>query len=127
MPLQGCYVIMKIQWQPQIILARGVLSILVLIHMILPFTPINQHPELRIKIGSIVLGVLFLILALRSLTKPHSSLIFGFVLLIAVYFVSAMTGASPVNEGLGVKIVFAALLGLGIISTYKQKNGHSVS
>jgi len=95
--------------------------------MILPFTPVNQHPELSIKIGSVVLGVLFLILALRSLTKPHSSLIFGFVLLIAVYFVSAMTGASPVNERLGVKIVFAVLLGLGIISAYKQKNGHSVS
>ena len=100
-----------------VFLARGVLYLLVTIHLILPFTPVNPHPELRIKIAGIILAALFLTLGIRSLRKSNSSFKSGLALLLIVYLVSAATGASSLGEGLIVKIVFASLLGAGIYST----------
>ena len=108
-------------------LAKGVLFVLVLIHFILPFTPANPHPELRIKIASLVLGSLFLTLGIRSLTRPRSNLIAGLVLLLIVYAVSAVSGASPITEGWPIKIMFACLLAAGIVSVHNQTNVPTVT
>ena len=101
-------------------LARGVLFLLVFIHWVLPFTPVNQHPEITIKIGSLVLGAAFLFLAIRSIASPRLYFLLGLALLVAVYIVSATTGASPLREGLVVKVVFAAALVIGVISSSKK-------
>mgnify|MGYP004224038015 CR=1 FL=1 len=53
--------------------ARVVLLALVGIHLILPFTPANTHPERRIILVSLVLGVLFLTLSLTSYSRPFTS------------------------------------------------------
>lgn len=103
-------------------LARGVLFLLVFIHFILPFTPANPHPELQIKIGSLILGTFFLALGVWSLKSPFSGLGIGLLLLLLVYFVSSTTGASPITEGLPVKVVFVVILFAGIMITYKRKN-----
>ena len=113
---------MRIKNRIQIALARGVLSILVLIHVILPFTAVNPHPQLRIKIGSLVLAALFFGIALYSISRPLQALISGFTLLLAVYVVSALTGASPITEGLQVKIAFVLLLSLGIMAAYTDEH-----
>jgi hypothetical protein len=77
-----------------VLMGRGVLFLLVAIHFVLPFTPVNQHPELQIKIGSLILGSIFLWLGARSLSQPLVCFVAAFVLLIAVYIVSSVTGAS---------------------------------
>lgn len=110
-----------------VFLARGVLFLLVLIHLILPFTAVNPHPEIRIKIASIILAVLFLTVGIRSLRKPNSSFKSGLALLLIVYSLSAVTGASPLGEGLIVKIVFACLLVAGIYSTPGKRGTPAVT
>ena len=92
-------------------IGRVVLFLLVGIHWILPFTPVNPHEELRIVIASLVLGAAFLTLALRSYKQPIGSFTLAGALLTVVIAVSALTGASPVREGAVVKVLF--LLGLG--------------
>ncbi len=54
-------------------IGRVVLFLLVGIHWILPFTPVNPHEEARIVIASVVLGAAFLTLALRSYRHPTRS------------------------------------------------------
>lgn len=100
-------------------LGRVVLFLLVFIHLVLPFTSINRHPELQILVGSLVLGILFLALAIQSFSKPYPFLAYGLALLLFVYVLSAATGASPPEEGFVVKTVFAVLLAAGAISAYK--------
>ena len=92
-------------------IGRVVLFLLVGIHWILPFTPVNPHEELRIVIASLVLGAAFLTLALRSYRQPIGSFTLAGALLTVVIAVSALTGASPVRKGAVVKVLF--LLGLG--------------
>ena len=69
-----------------------VLFLLVGIHWILPFTPVNPHDELRIVVASMVLGASFLALAIRSFTQPIGSFAGGGALLTVVIAVSALTG-----------------------------------
>jgi hypothetical protein len=102
-------------------IARAVLFTLVLIHFVLPFTPVNSHPEPIILIGSSVLGFAFLAVAVKSMRSPKAFLSVGLGLLLVVYVVSAITGASPLAEGFLVKVVFAVLLVLGIISAKKTE------
>ena len=86
---------------------RAVLIALMGIHLILLFTPINPRPKLRIVIASLLLGPLFGWLAWRSLMSPRSSFVAALGLLLVVYLISALSGASPIAEGWGVKLVFA--------------------
>ena len=89
---------------------RMVLAGLVLIHLTLPFTPLNPHPQLRIRVASLILALLFGLLTWRSRSAPRAAFAIGVVLLMGVYAVSASTGASPLTEGWLVKLVFAAVL-----------------
>ena len=102
-------------------LARGVLFLLVLIHWVLPFTPLNQHAELTIVVGSLFIGGAFLFFGLRSLRSPFTNLLGGLVLLLIAYGVSAITGASPLSEGTVVKIIFAAVLLMGVFSSRQKR------
>lgn len=103
-----------------IYLARGVLFLLVFIHWILPFTPANRHSSSRITIASLILGALFLGIGIKSISYPSRYFTIGLVLLLTVYVISALSGASPIAEGLIVKILFALFLILGIIAAKKQ-------
>jgi|GEM_PF-3194064 len=97
------------------LLPRIVLFALVAIHFILPFTPVNPHPETRVVVASLILGSLFFGLALYSYKNSivASRISLGFLLF--VYFLSAMTGKSPVSEGFIVKLLFALGLLYGAI------------
>lgn len=97
-------------------LARGVLFLLVLIHWILPFTPANQHSELRVVVASIFLGAAFLWIGIKSISQPGRYFAIGLILLLAVYAISALSGASPIDEGLVVKVIFVLFLILGLFS-----------
>ena len=103
-------------------LAQFVLGLLVLIHWILPFTPVNQHPEPHIKVASVAFGLIFLATAVASIYKPTGALIFGLSFLLSLYIVSALTGASPPEEGWVVKLMFVVLLMGGIISNILGAN-----
>ena len=102
-------------------LAQGVLFLLVFIHWVLPFTPANQHSELTILVGSLILGGAFLFLGVRSIKSSFVYLLSGLILLLIVYAVSAATGASPLSEGSVVKVLFTALLLLGVFSAKKLR------
>jgi hypothetical protein len=95
-------------------LARGVLFLLVFIHWILPFTPVNQHSEPRVIVASIILGAAFLLIGIKSISQPVRYFTIGLVLLLIVYAISSLSGASPIAEGLAVKVLFVLLLILGI-------------
>lgn len=97
------------------ICARVVLFTLVGIHFVLPFTPANKHEEQRIVIGSLILGVTFLTLGLVSFKRPFPSFAVSLAVLVAVYALSASTGASPLREGIIVKMFFAAGLVCGLL------------
>ena len=94
-------------------IGRVVLLLLVGIHWILPFTPANPHEEMRIVIASLVLGAAFLTLALQSYSHATRSFVLTGALLTVVITVGALTGASHVVEGAGVKVLFLSGLGWG--------------
>lgn len=94
---------------------RTVIFALVGIHLILPFTPVNRHPEGRIIIASLIIGIVFLGLGLLSFRKQFISFFAALILLIIVIAVSALSGASPLQEGIIVKIVLVAGLMYGTI------------
>ena len=94
-------------------IGRVVLFLLVGIHWILPFTPVNPHEEVRIVIASLLLGGAFLTLAVRSFNDPAKSFTLAGALLSVVITVSALTGASSVGEGAVVKVLFLSGLGGG--------------
>jgi hypothetical protein len=95
---------------------------LVAIHLALPFTWANTHPEQRIIWASLLLGTVFLTLALWSLQNPCVAFACSLALLLAVYGVSHLGGASPITEGWPIKLLFAGGLSLGLWSTYHQDN-----
>ncbi|WDE07872.1 hypothetical protein SG34_013875 [Thalassomonas viridans] len=100
-------------------MAQVVLYLLVVIHWVLPFTPVNQHPEPHIKIAALGVGAIFLLFAQLSYTRPRQSFAGGLIFLVILYIVSAVTGASPITEGLVVKLLFATLLMVDFIDTGK--------
>ncbi len=103
-------------------LARGVLFLLVFIHWILPFTPVNQNPEARIVVASIILGASFLFIGIKSIARPGRYFAIGLILLLAIYVISDLSGASPLAEGIVVKVLFVLFLILGIISARLSEN-----
>lgn len=108
---------MRVRAKRSSICARVVLFTLVGIHFVLPFTPVNRHEEQRIILASLILGVTFSILGVVSFKKPFPAFAISLVVLLAVYGVSAMTGASPLREGIIVKILFATGLVYGVVGT----------
>ena len=101
-------------------LARSVLFVLVFIHWILPFTLVNQNPETQIIIGSIILGGSFLWIGIKSLARPSRYFTIGLILLLAVYAISDLSGASPLAEGIVVKVIFVLFLIFGILSARRS-------
>ena len=67
--------------------------------VILPFTPVNPHDEMRIIVASFVLGATFLALVVWSYTATVWPFVLGSALLAVVIAVSATTDASPLGEG----------------------------
>lgn len=102
-------------------LARGSLFALVLIHFVLPFTPLNPYDESRIVAASLILGATFLYLALLSRKSPSQAFWGGFGLLAVVIIAAAWTGASPVAEGLWIKLAFLAVLSFAAMSGYEAE------
>ncbi len=82
--------------------------LLVGIHWVLPFTPVNPHEETRIIVASVILGAAFLTLLLWSHRNPRLAFATSAGLLSLVIVVSAVTGASPLLEGAVVKLLFLA-------------------
>ena len=95
---------------------------LVFIHWILPFTPVNQNPEARIVVASIILGASFLFIGIKSVARPGRYFAIGLILLLAVYVISDLSGASPLAEGIVVKVLFVLFLILGIIWARLSEN-----
>ena len=93
------------------LIGRIVLMLLVGIHWVLPFTPVNPHEEARIIVASVFLGAAFLTLLVWSYRNPRRAFAAAVGLLALVIAVSAATGASPLLEGAVVKLVFLAGLG----------------
>lgn len=91
-------------------LARWSLFGLALIHLVLPFTPLNRTEESRIVTASLILGGTFLYLAFLSRRSPAQAFWGGFGLLAVVIITAAWTGASPVEEGLWIKLGILAVL-----------------
>ena len=100
--------------------ATIVLWALVAIHFVLPFTPANPHEELRIKVASLILGGSFLGLAVLARVRETLAFAIALVLLLGVYVVSAVGGASPLSEGWLIKLIFALALGGGLAAKRLQ-------
>ena len=94
---------------------RIVLTLLVGIHWILPFTPVNLHEETRIVVAGVVLGAAFLTLLMWSYTQAARALAAALGLLVLVIAVSATTGASPLLEGAPIKLLFLLGLSLAVV------------
>ena len=89
---------------------HGTLFLLAFIHLVLPFTVVNSHPETRIKVAALVLGVAFLALAIAAFRRPYPALLIGLCVFLAVCAVAALGGSSPLSEGWPVKLLFVATL-----------------
>jgi hypothetical protein len=89
-------------------------------HWVLPFTPVNPHPGAFIRIGSIVLGAGFLVIGLLSIRNPRPWFGIALGLLLLIYALSAITGASPLQEGWPIKALIAGGLAWGLL---KAKTG----
>ena len=95
---------------------RSALWILALIHLVLPFTPVNSHPEAQIKIAAVAIGSVFLALAVVWPRAPRAASAAGLVLFIAISSVAAATQRSPIEEGWVVKLFFVVSLALAFAS-----------
>ncbi len=95
--------------------ARITLFVLTTIHLILPFTPVNRHEEPRIKIAAAILGLVFLALTVVSVQRPLVAFAAGLALFTATVIVGSVGGASPLEEGWVVRLLFFALLSYGCL------------
>ena len=89
---------------------------LALIHLVLPLTPANQHPEVRVKISAALIGVMFLALAILARRTHWRAMAAGLVLFLVVSGTAALTGRSPVEEGLLVKLFFVLALSAAVVA-----------
>ena len=103
-----------------ILTARAVIFILVFIHLILPYTPVNRHEGIQIPIGAGVIGVWFLVLALKSYRYPRKYFIFALAFFWGVTLLAAVTRASPIMEGIVIKLLFSFGLLWGIWQCSQQ-------
>ncbi len=106
---------------------RAVLTLLVGIHWVLPFTPVNPHEETRVIVASLILGAAFLTLLLWSRRTPARAFASGAGLLTLVITISAATGASPLLEGAVVKLAFVIGLGWAAVTAHRRHStaGHA--
>ena len=105
--------------------ARAVLYLLVFIHVVLPFTPVNPHPELHIKAAGVLIGALFAGLAFRSHRHPFSAFLAAGVALSLVIALSAATDRSPIQEGWAVKLLLVSGLTWGAFASSREALGRS--
>ncbi len=103
-----------------VLVAQTVLLALTFIHLILPLTPVNTHPELRIRVVAVFLGLVFFVLFGLSFRAPRAAFGGGLTLFVLVSIVAAVSGASPATEGLGVKLLCAGGLGWGTLAALRS-------
>ena len=106
---------------------RAVLYLLTFIHLVLPWTPVNQNDSASVLVGGMIIGVGFLALALWSRRSPGPALSIGAVMFLAVETVADATGASPWSESWPVKLALGgvfvwALLALWIPQSKPTKS-----
>jgi len=92
-----------------ITVGRGLLYLLVFIHLVLPWTPANQSDDGTIVVGALLIGIGFLAIAIWSRGNPRAALTAGAVLFLIVETVAATTGASPWSDGWPIKLGLSAL------------------
>ena len=95
-------------------LPRVALVTLALLHWAGPFTALNQHESTRILIGALSLGAIFLALLGWSLKAPQKAYAAALCVFLTVVVVASLTGASPLLEGIVVKLVLAGALAIGL-------------
>ena len=101
------------------------LWLLTFVHLVLPFTPANPHPEIHIKIGAVLIGSVFLSLAILSRRVPRAAAGAGLLFFVLVSSAAAATQRSPIEEGLAVKLFFALTLLLGFVLAQSHAPGSS--
>jgi len=107
------------------IVGRAVLGLLAAIHLVLPFTPANEHDELQIYLAAVVIGSFFAYLIWMSFGRPRRALVVGAVMFVAVEAVAAVTGASPLTEGWAVKLALTAAYAYAIVAnTVRRAEPH---
>ena len=89
---------------------HAILFLLAFIHLVLPFTVANSHPELRIKVAAVILGIAFLSLAVAGFRYRYPATVLGLVLFVGVCITAALGGSSPLAEGWPIKLLFLASL-----------------
>ena len=95
---------------------RIAIAVLTLLHLVGPFTPINRSDSGQIVVGAMIIGAGFAGLFVWSFVKPRAASRAALGLFIGVVALSAVTGASPVLEGLPVKVALAAALLFGSLT-----------
>jgi hypothetical protein len=99
---------------------KGLLYLLVFIHLILPWTPANQSDEDTIVVGALLIGIGFLAIAIWSRTNPRSALTAGAVLFLIVETVAAATGASPWSDGWPIKLTLSGLFAYSLAAAWSS-------
>ena len=98
------------QWRSAGVRAgRLVLYLLSFIHLVLPWTPVNQNDSTSVLVGGMIIGIGFLALALWSRRNPGPAFGIGAVLFLIVETVAAATGASPWSGGWPVKLALGGV------------------
>ena len=105
-------------------MGRTTLFLLTVIHLILPFTPANQHEGKQIIIGAMVIGIIFLFFTIRSFRHPYRFSFYGLIFFWVVNFTAAAMEASPLSEGWVVKLIFSITL---ILASLKELKGSNIS
>ena len=97
------------------VIGHATLWVLASIHLVLPFTPANSHSEPHIRVAAVLIGVVFVGLALLARWFPGRAKLVGLLFFLLVSSVAALTGRSPLAEGLAIKLFFAGSLLAGAI------------
>ena len=99
---------------------KGLLYLLVFIHLALPWTPANQSEDDTIVVGALLIGIGFLAIAIWSRRNPRAALTAGAVLFLIVETVAAMTGASPWSEGWLIKLALSGLFAYSLVAAWSS-------
>ena len=99
---------------------RGLLYLLVFIHLVLPWTPANQSDDDTIVVGALLIGVGFLAIAIWSRRNPRPALTAGAALFLIVETIAAATGASPWSDGWPIKLALSGLLAYSLAAAWSS-------
>ena len=97
---------------------RGLLYLLVFIHLVLPWTPANRSDENTILIGALTIGVGFLVISVWSHRNPRPAFTAGAVLFLVVEVVADATDASPWSEGWPIKLALSLLFAYAMAAAW---------